>query len=130
MKSSELYCWKCKAPLGDVLLPFSRLAKCKACKVDLHVCRMCSYFDTTVSNSCREPIAEKVSDKKRANFCGYFQPAENKNTKSSEPVSSSKTSLEALFGLEKGTGNLSTNDADTAQQQLENLFGLDDKKSK
>jgi len=128
MKSSELHCWKCKASLDDVLLPFSRLAKCKVCKVDLHVCRMCRYFDTTVSNSCREPIAEKVGDKKRANFCGYFQPDNNIKSKSGEQASSDKASLESLFGLEQGSSNMSTNDADTAKQQLDSLFGLDDKR--
>ncbi len=130
MKNSELHCWKCKASLGDVLLPFSRLAKCKACKVDLHVCRMCRYFDTTVSNSCREPIAEKVGDKKRANFCGYFEPGADIKIKTSESASSDQASLESLFGLEQGFGDLSANDADTAQQQLDSLFGLDDKKRK
>ena len=128
MTNAELVCWKCGASLADVLLPFSRLSKCKACNVDLHICRMCKYFDPTVSDSCREPIAEKVNDKKRANFCGYFQPRENAKEKDKDPVSSSEAALESLFGLEQGTGNLTTNDEDKAKQDLDALFGLDDKK--
>ena len=66
-------CWKCAAALADLLLPLARLAQCQACHADLHVCRSCVYYDTRVANQCREPVAEPVSDKTRANFCGYFQ---------------------------------------------------------
>lgn len=128
MAKTELNCWKCKTSLVDVLLPFSRLSKCKTCNVDLQVCRMCRYYDTTVSNSCREPIAEKVYDKKRANFCGYFQPCENAKENDNEAEISSKASLQSLFGLEQGGDNLSASNADTALQELDALFGLNKKK--
>lgn len=128
MAKPELNCWKCKAALVDVLVPFLRLSKCKACNVDLHVCRMCRYYDTRVSNSCREPIAEKVIDKKRANFCGYFQPRENVKENGDETEKSSKASLQALFGLEQGGPGLSAGNADAALQELDALFGLKEKK--
>lgn len=66
-------CWKCGAPQHDLLLPLSRTDECSQCGVDLHVCRMCALYDTSRSNACREPIAELVSDKTRANFCGYLE---------------------------------------------------------
>jgi len=128
MAKTELNCWKCSASLIDVLLPYSRYSKCKACNADLYVCRMCKYYDTTVSNSCREPVAEKVNDKKRANFCGYFQPRENAKEKDSTSEKSDEASLESLFGLEQGGANLSSSNADTALQQLDALFGLNEKK--
>ena len=128
MTKTEPICWKCGASLADVLVPFSRLSKCKACNVDLHVCRMCKYFDPTVSDSCREPIAEKVNDKKRANFCGYFQPRENAKEKDKDLAISSEATLESLFGLEQGSSNLTTNDEDKAKKDLDTLFGLDEKK--
>jgi hypothetical protein len=128
MAKPELLCWKCGASLADVLLPFSRLSKCKSCKCDLQVCRMCSYFDTKVSNSCREPIAEQVSDKTRANFCGYFQPSDSAYREQNDSNSASKASLESLFGLEQGTAKLSSTDANEAKSELDTLFGLDDKK--
>jgi hypothetical protein len=127
MAKAELTCWKCSESLADVLLPFARLSKCKSCKTDLHVCRMCLYFDPAVSNSCREPIAEKVNDKNRANFCGYFQPAENACKSGDDAVSSSKASLESLFGIGQGSTKLSTSDADQAKNELDALFGLDDR---
>lgn len=129
MAKTELVCWKCGVSLADVLLPFSRLSKCKSCKCDLQVCRMCKYFDTRVSNSCREPIAEKVSDKKRANFCGYFQPSDSAYESADESSNSNKASLESLFGLEQGESNLSSTDANKAKSELDALFGLDNKKS-
>lgn len=128
MAKTELYCWKCNTSLVDVLLPFSRFSKCKACNVDLQVCRMCKYYDTTVSNSCREPIAEKVNDKKRVNFCGYFQPRESAIEKDGKVEKSSEASLESLFGLEQGGVNLSSSNADAALQELDALFGLKEKK--
>jgi len=52
--------------------PLSRRSECLHCRSELHVCRMCEYFDSTVSQQCREPLAEYVADKTRANFCDYF----------------------------------------------------------
>ena len=130
MTKNELLCWKCGASLADVLLPLSRLSKCKSCKCDLQVCRMCKYYDTRVSNSCREPIAEKVTDKKRANFCGYFQPNDSAYENADELANSDKASLESLFGLEQGESNLSSTDANKAKSELDSLFGLDNKKPK
>ena len=128
MAITELHCWKCSQFLEDVLLPFPRLARCKVCKADLHVCSMCEFFDTTVSNSCREPIAEKVNDKNRANFCGYFQPGNKAQINKDTSIESNKDSLESLFGLEQGTGKLSTSDAEQSSKKLDALFGLNDKK--
>ncbi len=89
---------------------------------------MCKYFDPTVSDSCREPIAEKVNDKKRANFCGYFQPRENAKAKDKDLAISSEATLESWFGLEPGRSNLTTNDEDKAKKELDALFDLDEKK--
>ncbi len=128
MTTPELLCWKCSGSLENVLVPFSRLARCEGCKVELHVCRMCEFFDTTVSNSCREPIAEKVNDKNRANFCGYFQPGTHRQANSDMIIDANKESLEGLFGLKQGTTRLSTGDVEQSRQELDSLFGLDDKK--
>ena len=67
-------CWKCGASLDDEPLPLARTAECAACNADLHVCRLCEWYDTAVAKSCREPVAEEVHNKERANFCDYFQP--------------------------------------------------------
>ncbi len=70
-------CWRCGAALEALPRPVPRREACAACGADLHVCRMCKFYDTQVSRQCREPVADDVGDKERANFCGYFQVAVN-----------------------------------------------------
>jgi hypothetical protein len=106
------------------------MAECAACRADLHVCRMCEYYDVGVAMSCREPIAEEVKDKERANFCEYF--AAKPGAFSSGYVEASQAAraqLDALFGgspagtaQDKGK-TVSRSQADAAREQLEQLFG-------
>jgi len=70
--SHSAVCWQCGASLEQLSLPLSRFDVCKACRAELHVCRQCRFHDVTVAKQCREPVAEEVRDKQRANFCGYF----------------------------------------------------------
>lgn len=49
---------------------------CPRCGVDLRTCRQCRFYDVAAANACREPQAERVADKTRANFCDYFGAAE------------------------------------------------------
>ncbi|NNE38597.1 MAG: hypothetical protein HKN08_09870 [Gammaproteobacteria bacterium] len=130
MKPEDLSCWKCGTSLKDILLPFSRMSKCKSCQTDLHVCKMCEFYDTTVNNSCREPVAEKVTDKTRKNFCGYLQPSETAHqAKSTSHASDSKQQLDALFGLgsEEKSNPTGEPPEDEARRKLEELFGKDKK---
>jgi hypothetical protein len=70
-------CWSCGAQL-----PFPRFSMvpredtCPGCRSDLHSCRNCRHHDPAVNNQCREPHAEWVTDRERANFCEMFQLAE------------------------------------------------------
>lgn len=124
--NAGLGCWKCGASLEDIPLPLSRYAKCKSCNVDLHCCRMCEFYDRTVSKQCREPIAEEVKDKQRSNFCGYLQPSGNAFRDSDgSAAAASKSELESLFGMDEGNGAGTPSDPDSSKQQLDDLFGLD-----
>ncbi len=118
-----LVCWKCGAVVMDQPLPLSRHAECALCHVDLHVCRMCEYFDTGVSGQCREPVADAVQDKTRANFCGYFQPRAGAYEAGAEKEAQARAQLESLFG----GAAASTNAADSDRARLEALFGGDGK---
>jgi hypothetical protein len=69
-----LVCWKCGASLEHLSLPLSRRDECNQCRAELHVCRLCVDYDPSVAKRCREPTAEEVSDKTRANFCDFFVP--------------------------------------------------------
>ena len=94
-----LSCWKCGGSLADYTLPLRRLEECRACHAELHVCRMCEFYDTTVAKHCRETIAEEVKDKTRANFCDYFQPTPAAYRPGAQSAGDqARAQLEALFG--------------------------------
>ena len=92
-----LSCWHCGRSLEDLSLPLRRLDECPGCRAELHVCRLCRFFDTAVAKSCREPVAEEVKDKVRANFCDYFSPTAGA-FQSAAQADASRDALEALFG--------------------------------
>ena len=72
--NSELVCWHCGQSLSALTLPLGRLEECPACRSQLHVCRMCTFFAPRLPKKCREDDAEEVREKERANFCDYFRP--------------------------------------------------------
>lgn len=116
-------CWKCGGPLQDLLLPLARHEECPHCRAQLHVCRMCVYFDTAAPQQCREPVAENVTDKQRANFCGYFQINPHAYTGLSDHTTDSRRQLDALFGDESaGDTSETSTDEDESRKRLEQLF--------
>ena len=120
---AELTCWKCGAPFGDLPLPLSRFAECKSCHGPLHVCRQCEFYDTGVANSCREPIAEAVKDKSRANFCAYLRPRPGAFAAADGTAGEkARSDLEALFGMAPGSAPDSPVAADRARAELDKLF--------
>ncbi len=120
MPAESLVCWKCGVPLGDIPLPLSRLSECKSCHAALHVCRMCEFYDTSVANACREPIAEVVKDKKRSNFCDYFRARPNAYLPPDRGgAQKAKLELDALFGIE---GDKTGMPEDDARRKLDDLF--------
>lgn len=65
-------CFHCKAALDDAIKPSLR-DECPSCASDVHVCLNCTFYDPGAHNDCREPMAEMVSDRERANHCEYFR---------------------------------------------------------
>ncbi len=128
MAENNLVCWKCGASLDELPLPLSRRAECPGCGAELHVCRMCRFYDRSVANQCREPVAEPVNDKTRANFCGYLEPRSGAWQPPDRTVASeAEQSLEALFG--RGGSEAPKPDADDPMSELESLFGDSKKKT-
>lgn len=98
-RAAELVCWKCGASLAALTLPLRRLEECPKCRAELHVCRMCVDYDTRVAKHCREPTAEEVRDKTRANFCDFFKPRAGAYVApNTAEVESARAQLEKLFG--------------------------------
>jgi hypothetical protein len=79
-------------------LPLTRRDICKQCNADLHACKLCEFYDLSKAKHCREPIAEEVSDKQRANFCDYFKPKEGVySSQQTSEAEKAKAQLDALF---------------------------------
>lgn len=95
----DLVCWKCGASLAALSLPLLRLDACTACRAELHVCRLCVEYDTSVAKHCREPTAEEVRDKERANFCDHFKPRPGAfNPSGTAAADKARSELDKLFG--------------------------------
>ncbi len=134
--TERVECWQCGRALDDVPAPFARDATCPACESDLHVCRMCEFYAPAVAKSCREPIAEEVLDKTRANFCDYLRVRPGAH-RVDEAASKARDELASLFGLSSESTQQSTapdpkaledakrRKADEAGDELRRLFGLD-----
>ena len=90
-------CWYC----GHAIDTKERVGfrdECPGCDRALHVCLNCGHYDPTYNNSCREPMAERVVDKDRFNFCEYFTPGEGKGAgAASQGKSAAQSKLEDLF---------------------------------
>lgn len=68
--------------------------ECPHCGADFHSCVYCLFHDSGAYNECREPNAERVGDKEKANRCEYFQPAAEQGA---APPADARAKLEALF---------------------------------
>ncbi len=66
-------CWHCASAI-EVEERVGFRDCCPRCDRAVHVCRNCTFFEPGAHNQCREPMAELVADKDRANFCEYFAP--------------------------------------------------------
>ena len=89
-------CWSCSRSLGP--LDYGRRDSCPGCGRDTHVCKGCTFYDRSYNNECREPQADRVLEKEKANFCDYFKPAfSNKAGGSVDPMAAAKAAAEALF---------------------------------
>lgn len=119
--SDSLVCWQCGASLAQLSLPIRRQDECRSCRAELHACKLCRFYDVTVAKQCREPVAEAVRDKNRANYCDYFEPRLDAYSNTATQQAAAKTQLEQLFGGTPGSSVQSP--AEQAQAELEKLFG-------
>lgn len=120
---SELFCWKCGESIKELPTPLSREAECKACRAQLHVCKLCCFYDPAVADQCQEPIADFVKEKERANFCDYFKP--NPDAYQAMDLSKGQQSisgLNELFGLKQDPNDGEKTEAEKARDKLNDLF--------
>lgn len=68
-------CHACRKAV-DAGREVGRRDECPHCRADLHCCLNCRFHDPAAPKQCREPVAELVRDKAKANFCDLFSFAE------------------------------------------------------
>ena len=67
-------CYKCNAQIELSLdSDVGRSEECPKCFANIRCCKMCKFFDTKAYNECSEPMAERMLEKEKANFCDYFK---------------------------------------------------------
>lgn len=71
---AEVICFKCQTKI-PLLGKVGFREECYKCNSDLHVCLTCAHHDKAAYNECREPQADVVREKDRANFCDYYSPS-------------------------------------------------------
>lgn len=75
-----------------------RSDECPRCSSDVHSCLNCNNYDPHAHNKCREPQAEWVTDRERANFCDFFSANSLKPTKAfKSPASDARSAFDSLF---------------------------------
>ncbi len=71
----QVFCFHCKKT-NEVIASSGQIGRreeCQFCKSDLHACKNCEMYEPKSYNECKEPSAEVVKEKERANFCDYFK---------------------------------------------------------
>jgi len=113
-----LVCWRCGASLDALPQPLARESECPECAAQLHVCRLCQFYEPRWRQGCREERAEDVRERDRANFCDWFTPHSRANVAAgADKVSTAKARLDSLFGGESEAS--SRNDV---RSRLDDLF--------
>lgn len=89
---------------GDVV---GRTASCAKCRADLHACVQCTHYDVKAYNQCREPQAERVDDRAKANFCEYFRlrtarPGVPQAAVAQDRAGKARAKLDSLFTKKPG----------------------------
>jgi hypothetical protein len=90
-------CYKCGTDISTSTLRLGRSESCHKCSSDLHACYQCRFYDAKSYNECREPQAERVTDKAKANYCDYFEAASATANQNNDPAEAARKKLEDLF---------------------------------
>lgn len=70
----SLNCHKCGKPLSDTYkIMVSRSDSCPHCMADIRCCKNCQFYDVKAYNECRETMADRITEKEKANFCDFFK---------------------------------------------------------
>ena len=88
-------CFKCGGSLSTDSI--GRRDTCPSCNSDVRACKNCTFYDLKAYNECHEPQAERVLEKERSNFCGYFKAKFGNRVESGTSSQDILKSLDDLF---------------------------------
>lgn len=93
----NIECYSCKKTIGiEGKIGFRQ--DCDQCGHDLHSCVQCQHYDPKVYNECREPMADRILEKQKANYCEFFNPQAAGTTSTADQKKADLLALaEALF---------------------------------
>ncbi len=123
-----LVCWRCGASLKDLPKPFTRLEQCRECHADLHVCRMCRFYNPRMHDKCDHEMAEPAREVDLANFCQYYKPTPDAfDPKGKSSSDDAMAKLRALFGEDnieedQSAPAASGDPLEDAKKRFEDLF--------
>lgn len=76
-------CYNCSSELAiEAGMSIPRSEDCHSCHAQLRCCKMCEFYDSKAYNECREPSADRIVEKEKANFCDYFKVGSKDNSNS------------------------------------------------
>ena len=75
----------------------SRKDECPKCGADARVCKNCDFYDPKIYNECREPQADRLQEKERANLCDFFRPRAGTLGSEKDKAAALRAAAEALF---------------------------------
>ena len=71
--AQKIICYACKNELGlEAEAKVVKSEECPHCYASVRCCKMCKFYDKKSYNECREPSADRIVEKEKANFCDFF----------------------------------------------------------
>lgn len=92
-----MICFSCHKEIVLLDNKASFREECPHCRADVHVCKNCEFYDAKAYNECREPSAERVREKDRANLCDFFAPRKGGSESAQSKADQLRAAAEALF---------------------------------
>jgi hypothetical protein len=96
----KLVCFECSKEYElDDTATIARSEECPHCGSYTRCCKMCQFYDFNSFNECHEPMAERIAEKTKSNFCNYFRI--NKGDTIGEQKSEKQTHIDLANSLFK-----------------------------
>ncbi|MBT4791988.1 MAG: hypothetical protein HON90_10485 [Halobacteriovoraceae bacterium] len=91
-----IICYHCKEEIKlENTASISRSEECEQCAANIRNCFMCNFYDKNSYNECREPTADRIVDKEKANFCDFYKVNQRGKYNSEKEIA--LNAAEALF---------------------------------